>query len=106
MTTWPYDNTLIPIKTLTIYKMDSIINIKQEVLFRSPGILKEEDEEKFNNLIGKTVINLSDHPLTPDQEKILQFGLTFCPSPGRPDFSEIWTDFKEFYRRLELKKFF
>jgi hypothetical protein len=32
--------------------------------------------------------------------------LTFCPTPGRPDYSEIWLDFKEFHRKLELKKYF
>jgi hypothetical protein len=78
----------------------------QEAKTRGPGILKEEDAEKFKTLIGKIVINLSDFKITEPQEKVLEKGLSFCPSPGRPDFSEIWLDFKEFHRKLELKKFF
>jgi hypothetical protein len=34
--------------------------IKEEARTRSPGILKEEDTQKFNNLVGKIVINLSN----------------------------------------------
>jgi hypothetical protein len=86
--------------------MRSINTIKQQAIDFPPGILKTEDQGKFNNLIGKTVINLSDTPITPDNEKALEKGLTFCATPGRPDFSEIWIDFKEFHRKLELKKFF
>jgi hypothetical protein len=52
------------------------------------------------------VINLSDILITEAQEKVLEKGLSFCPSPGRPDFSEIWLDIKEFHRKLEVKKFF
>jgi hypothetical protein len=71
-----------------------------------PRILKKEDQSKFNNLIGKIVINLSDLEITKEQERVLEKGLTFCPTPGRPDYSDIWLDFKEFHRKLELKKFF
>jgi hypothetical protein len=81
--------------------------IKQNAVDYDPGILKNEDQEKFKNLIGKIVINLSDVEITLEQEKVLEKkGLTFSPSPGRPDYSEIWLDFKEFHRKLELKKFF
>jgi hypothetical protein len=82
-----------------------IETIKQNAQDFAPGILKKEDYEKFKNLIGKTVINLSDFPISKNQELVLEKGLTFCPSPGRPDYSEIWLDFKEFHRKLELKKF-
>jgi hypothetical protein len=85
---------------------DIIDSIKQEAKVRGPGILKEEDAERFKNLIGKIVINLSHLKITESQEKVLEKGLSFCPSPGRPDYSEIWLDFKEFHRKLELKKFF
>jgi hypothetical protein len=80
--------------------------IKQNALEFPPGILKKEDQSKFENLVGKIVINLSDLDITKEQEKVLEKGLTFCPTPGRPDYSEIWLDFKEFHRKLELKKFF
>ena len=36
----------------------------------------------------------------------LKKGLTFCPTPKGPGKSEIWNDFKEFHRRLELVQFF
>jgi hypothetical protein len=80
--------------------------IKQNTIDYDPGILKKEDQEKFRNLIGKIVINLSDVEISTEQEKVLEKGLTFCPSPGRPDYSQIWLDFKGFHRKLELKKFF
>ena len=38
--------------------------------------------------------------------KTTKKGLTFCPTPGAPDKSQIWLDFKEFHRRLELMEFF
>ena len=53
--------------------------------------------------IGHTVINLSDITLTESQVQALQKGLTFCPTPGPPNKAKIWTDFKEFHRRLCLK---
>jgi hypothetical protein len=86
--------------------MTSIETIKQNAKDFPPGILKEEDKDKFNNLVGKIVINLSYLKITEKQEKVLEKGLTFCPTPGKPDFSKIWLDFKEFHRKLELKKYF
>jgi hypothetical protein len=86
--------------------MNTIELIKQNAIDFPPGILKQEDQGKFENLIGKIVINLSDLKITEKQEKVLEKGLTFCPTPGRPDYSEIWLDFKEFHRKLELKKYF
>ena len=38
--------------------------------------------------------------------KALEKGLTFCPTPKGSDKSEIWNDFKEFHRRLEVMQFF
>jgi hypothetical protein len=81
--------------------MLSIETIKQNAQDFAPGILKKEDTEKFKNLIGKTVINLSDYPITKLLEQVLEKGLTFCPSPGIPDYSEIWLDFKDLHRKLE-----
>ena len=45
-------------------------------------------------------------PLDHHQIKALEKGLTFCPTPGSPDKSQIWLDFKEFHRRLKLVEFF
>ena len=53
--------------------------------------------------IGHTVINLSDTTLTKAQISALEKGLTFCPTPGSPNKSRIWTDYKEFHRRLCLR---
>ena len=53
--------------------------------------------------MGHTVINLSDISLTESQVLALEKGLTFCPTPGPPNNAKIWTDFKEFHRRLCLK---
>jgi hypothetical protein len=87
-------------------KMNTLEIIKQNAINFPPGILKQEDQDKFENLIGKIVINLSDLEITEKQEKVLEKGLTFCPTLGRPDYSEIWLDFKEFHRKLEIKKYF
>ena len=68
------------------------------------GILPKDTQ--FESYIGHNVINLSNVELTEHQLSALEKGLTFCPSPGAPDKSQIWEDFKEFNRRLELMQFF
>ena len=60
----------------------------------------------FESQIGHTVINISSTSLTRHQVTALEKGLTFCPTPGRTDKSQIWLDFKEFHRRLELTQYF
>jgi hypothetical protein len=69
-----------------------------------PGILRPG--QTFDDHIGNTVINLSDLALTKAQTEVLSKGLTFCPTPGSPDLSQIWLDFKDLHRRLELTQFF
>ena len=78
--------------------------IKEEAKLAPPGILPKG--KSMDNYIGHTVINLSDVTLTTTQKQVLEKGLTFCPTPGPPDKSKIWTDFKEFHRRLGLKYHF
>ena len=73
-------------------------------LSAQPGILPKDT--KFENHIGHNVINLSTVHLTEHQIRALEKGLTFCPMPNAPDKSQIWEDFKEFHRRLELMQFF
>jgi hypothetical protein len=68
------------------------------------GILKPG--QNFDNHIGHSVVNISDYILSETQVSILSKGLTFCPTTGYPDLSEIWLDFKDFHRRLELTQFF
>ena len=56
--------------------------------------------------IGHNVINISKVNLSVHQTKTLEKGLTFCPTPKGAEKSEIWNDFKEFHRCLELAQFF
>ena len=57
----------------------------------------------MDSLVAHTAINLSDITLSESQVLALEKGLTFCPTPGPPNNSKIWTDFKEFHRRLCIK---
>ena len=78
--------------------------LKHEAITSRPGILPKDT--KFESYIGHTGINLSKTTLDEFQVKALEKGLTFCPTPGPPDKSQIWLDFKEFHRRLQLVEFF
>ena len=49
---------------------------------------------KFESYIDKNVINLSNVQLSEHQVRALEKWLTFCPTPGHPDKSRIWDDFK------------
>ena len=60
----------------------------------------------FDSYVGHSVINISKVQLSTAQTRALEKGLTFCPTPGAPDKSQIWLDFKEFQRRLELTHHF
>ena len=83
-------------------------NIKEQIeldaMNATPGILPPGT--KFQSYNGHNVINISKVDLSVHQTKALEKGLTFCPTPKRADKSEIWHDFKEFHRRLELVQFF
>ena len=79
-------------------------DIELSAINAAPGILPKDS--KFESYIGHNVINLSNVQLSTYQPSALEKGLTFCPSPGAPDKSQIWEDFKEFHRRLELMQFF
>ena len=82
--------------------IDNILKrIKEDAITAPPGILPKG--KTMDSYIGHTVINLSDTTLTEAQVSALEKGLTFCPTPGPPNKSLIWTDFKEFHRRLCLK---
>ena len=47
------------------------------------------------------VVNLSQHPLTEAQIKILSRGLKFFPNPGEPDISLCQADIDKFHLRLK-----
>ena len=78
--------------------------LRNEARESQPGILPKDT--RFDSYIGHTVINLSSTTLNQNQIKALEKGLTFCPTPGPPEKLQIWLDFKEFLRRLELVEFF
>ena len=78
--------------------------LKNEVKHSQPGILSKNT--KFESYIGHTVINICNTTLEEHQIRALEKGLTFCPTPGPLVKSQIWLDFKEFHRRLELIEFF
>ena len=81
-------------------------NLKEQIELASinapPGILPTGT--KFDSYIGQNVINLSKVILTEHQVTALEKGLTFCPTPGAPDKSQIWDDFKEFHRSKSKSK--
>ena len=83
---------------------DFLDNLKLQAKAVQPGILPKNT--RFESYIGHTVINISDCNLEQTQIRALEKGLTFCPTPGPPDKSQIWLDFKEFHRRLKLMEFF
>ena len=60
----------------------------------------------MQSLIGYTVVNISKVHLTKHQVEALGKGLTFCPTPEPANKSTIWSDFKDFHRRLVLKHHF
>ena len=79
--------------------INNILNkIKEEAQTCPPGILPKG--KSMDSVVGRTVIKLSDTTLTKAQISALEKGLTFCPTPGPPNKSKIWMDFKEFHRRL------
>ena len=88
----------------SIEDKEILTTLKQEAITAQPGILPKNT--KFESYIGHTVINISNTTLDEQQVKALGKGLTFCPTPGLPDKSQIWLDFKEFHRRPELMEFF
>ena len=78
--------------------LKEILNrIKEEAkIAPPPGILPKG--KTMESLVSHTVISLTE-----SQVLTLEKGLTFCPTPGPPNKAKIWTDFKEFHRRLCLK---
>ena len=55
------------------------------------------------------VVNLSDYPLTEEQEYVLSLGSKFCPTPSSMNQLEFISDIEEVEEgilRLRLKEFF
>ena len=80
-------------------------SIKGQAKIFPPGILRPG--QSVESHIGHTVINLSDITLSEQQTTELEKGLPFCPTPQyQPDLSKIWSDLREFQRKMELTRFF
>ena len=62
--------------------------------------------DKIKNLItqqqGNNVVNLSTYKLTNEDYKLLSKGLTFCPTPSKPNNSEPIEGLERFFRKLRL----
>ena len=58
-----------------------------------------------NNFDEKLVVCLSSVPLTGDQLSVLSKGLSFRPTPGKPDRRQLKKDMDRFYRDLSKKDF-
>ena len=80
--------------------INNILN-KIKAKIAPPGILRKG--KSMDSLVSHRVINLSDTALTKTHVSALEKGQTFCPTPGPPNKSQIWMDFKEFHRRFCLK---
>ena len=75
-------------------------NLKEQIELASinapPGILPTGT--KFDIYIGQNVIDLSKVALTEHQVTALEKGLTFCPTPGAPDKSQIRNSIEDLSR--------
>ena len=85
--------------------MISLEKIKEDALLVQ-GILTPDLKIKFEQQIGLNVINISNLVLTPDENDLLSKGLTFSPTPKGSNTPDLWLDFKDFQRSLDLKQFF
>ena len=55
---------------------------------------------------GRTVVNLSNVPLSTGDEDLLSRGLSFCSKPSAVDRFQLEEDLHHFFRRLSLEDFF
>ena len=78
--------------------------LKNEAKHSQPGILRKITN--FESYIGHTVINISNTTLQENQIRALEKRTHILSNTRTPEKSQIWLDFKEFHRRLELMEFF
>ena len=57
-------------------------------------------------LDSNAFFNLRNATLTHDETQLLAWGLAFCPTPRKIDWTELRADFHEFSRRMRLLEFF
>ena len=93
------------------YKVKKFYNLckNNPILERSPCFLLKSSTsfpQKRNHhaysTLQSNVANLSDFKLSPEHNKFLQLGLSFCPTPKFADLVKICHDNEQFCRRLCL----
>ena len=65
--------------------------------------IRRDDRDELN---PTAVVNLSSTPLTRDEHRALQMGLSFIPTPRPPSNMVLWKEFAFFERRLRISHFF
>ncbi len=55
---------------------------------------------------NRNVVNYSSTPLEPEHITLLERGLKFCPSPGKPNLGEFRDDIDRLHTRLRQMAFF
>ena len=63
----------------------SIEQIKEDALSFPKGMLHPSRTEQFKKQIGHNVINLTDIEFSDEEISLLNKGLTFSPSPKKPE---------------------
>ena len=71
-----------------MYSSDYQYSGRNEKNDRSNQVLGPNDKQKYNNRVNKWVINISDKPLTPDQEKLLANGPNYAIVPKDPPVAQ------------------
>ena len=84
----------------------SLSLIKEEAITFPKGMLTQSTQNKFDQQIGHSVVNLTDTKFTQTELELLNKGLSFSPSPTKHSLSTLWLDYKKFERSLILKQFF
>ncbi|XP_067863884.1 uncharacterized protein [Heptranchias perlo] len=72
------------------------------------GITTSNDQASPGTTVattGKSIVNLSDHTLQPDEIEVLSRGLNFCPTT-KMDPTSLAADTEEFIRRMRLREFY
>ena len=55
--------------------------------------------------MSSIVFNLSDYPLTSSMESLLSHGLTFVPTPGKLNISQLKSDIDKYTRKCLWKHY-
>ena len=75
-------------------------------LLKSSSSFPQKRNHHAYSTLQSNVANLSDFKLSPEHNKFLQLGLSFCPTPKFADPVKIFHDNEQFCRRLRLHEYF